>query len=79
MPKSRQVRSLTSELYDLFPDYRAMFNSSANNNNIETLFAVQHQCTMNPWGSGNQLNPDRGPSSLQTDEAQYVGALQAIT
>jgi hypothetical protein len=24
---------------------------------------------MNPWGSGNQMNPDRGPSSLQTDEA----------
>jgi hypothetical protein len=60
---------ITSEQYDLFPDYRAMFNASANNNNIETLFAVQHQCTMNPWGSGNQLNPDRGPGSLQTDEA----------
>ena len=60
---------MESGQYDLFPDYRAMFNSSAHNNNIETLFAVQHQCTMNPWGAGNQLNPDRGPSSLQTDEA----------
>jgi len=67
--KAKAWEVMESEQYDLFPDYRAMFNSSANNNNIETLFAVQHQCTMNPWGSGNQLNPDRGPGSLQTDEA----------
>lgn len=67
--KQKAWEVIDSKQYDLFPDYRAMFNASANNNNIETLFAVQHQCTMNPWGSGNQLNPDRGPSSLQTDEA----------
>jgi len=60
---------IASGQYDLFPDYGAMFNSSANNNNIESIFAVQHQCTMNPWGSGNQMNPDRGPGNLQTDEA----------
>jgi hypothetical protein len=68
--KAKAWEVIESEQYDLFPDYRAMFNSSVNNNNIETLFAVQHQPTMNPWGSGNQLNPDRGPGSLQTDEAQ---------
>lgn len=55
--------------YDLFTDYGAMFNSSANNNNIEALFSVQHQCTGNPWGSGNQMNADRGPGNLQTNEA----------
>lgn len=60
---------ITSGAYDLFQDYAGMFNSSKNNNNIESIFAVQHQCTGNPWGSGNQMNPDRGPSNLQTNEA----------
>ncbi|MFZ0473648.1 MAG: RagB/SusD family nutrient uptake outer membrane protein [Bacteroidales bacterium] len=65
--KAQEV--MTSEYYDLFPDYAGMFNSSANNNNIESIFAIQHQCTGNPWGSGNQMNPDRGPSNMQTDQA----------
>jgi len=60
---------IESNKYDLFPDYAGMFNSSANNNNIESMFAIQHQLTVNPWGSGNQKNPDRGPGNLQTDEA----------
>jgi len=60
---------IDSHHYDLFTDYAAMFNSSANNNNIETLFAVQHQCVQNPWGSGNQLQCDRGPSNLGTDQS----------
>jgi hypothetical protein len=67
--KAKAGEVIASDIYDLFPDYGAMFNSSDNNNNIESLFSVQHQCTMNPWGSGNQMNPDRGPSNLQTDEA----------
>ncbi|HDR90094.1 MAG TPA: RagB/SusD family nutrient uptake outer membrane protein [Bacteroidetes bacterium] len=65
----KALEVIQSEQYDLFPDYRAMFNSSEHNNNIESMFAVQHQPTMNPWGSGNQMNPDRGPSNLQTPEA----------
>lgn len=60
---------IASHQYDLFPDYAGLFNSSANNNNIESMFAVQHQPTGNPWGSANQMNPDRGPSNLQTNEA----------
>jgi hypothetical protein len=60
---------IASGNYDLFTDYRGMFSSSANNNNIEALFSIQHQPTGNPWGSGNQMNPDRGPSNLQTNEA----------
>jgi hypothetical protein len=60
---------ISSGYYDLFPDYQAMFNASANNNNVEALFSIEHQCTGNPWGSGNQMNPDRGPSNLQTNES----------
>lgn len=68
--KAKAWEVMESEYYDLFEgDFGAMFNSSANNNNIEAIFSIQHQCTMNPWGSGNQMNPDRGPSNLQTDEA----------
>ena len=65
--KAKEV--IESGHYDLFADYAGMFNSSKNNNNIESLFSVQHQLTGNPWGSGNQKNPDRGPGNLQTDEA----------
>jgi starch-binding outer membrane protein, SusD/RagB family len=60
---------IASGYFDLFGNYAGMFNSSSNNNNIESLFSIQHPCTMNPWGSGNQMNPDRGPSNLQTSEA----------
>jgi len=65
--KAKEV--INSGNYSLFADYGAMFNSSANNNNSESLFSVQHQLTQNPWGSGNQKNPDRGPSNMQTSEA----------
>lgn len=53
----------------LYPDYAAMFNTSSTNNHIESLFSTQHPATSNPWGSGNQLQPDRGPSNLQTSES----------
>ena len=67
--KKKAQEVIDSRKYDLFADYAGLFNNSANNNNIETLFAIQHQLTGNPWGSGNQKNPDRGPSNMQTDEA----------
>ena len=67
--KAKAWEVMQSGYYDLFDDYAGMFNSSANNNNIESLFAIQHQCTMNPWGSGNQMNPDRAPGNMQTDQA----------
>ncbi len=60
---------IASTHYGLVDDYAGMFNNSAYNNNKESLFSVQHQCTQNPWGSGNQLQCDRGPSNLQTDVA----------
>ena len=67
--KAKAWEVIQSGYYDLMTDYGSMFNTSANNNNIEAIFSIQHQCTMNPWGSGNQMNPDRGPSNLQTNEA----------
>ena len=54
---------VSTELYD------DMFNSSSMNNNIESIFAIQYQLTQNPWGAGNQLQCDRGPSNLNTSES----------
>lgn len=50
-------------------NYAKMFNSSSMNNNIESIFAIQYQLTQNPWGAGNQLQCDRGPSNLNTSES----------
>jgi hypothetical protein len=74
---------IASNKYNLFGNYGAMFNSSANNNNIESLFSIQHQLTGNPWGSGNQKNPDRGPANLQTSEANmwelYIPSMDILS
>ncbi|MGB3005842.1 MAG: RagB/SusD family nutrient uptake outer membrane protein [Chitinophagaceae bacterium] len=67
--KAKALEVMNSLKYDLVTDFAGMFNSSANNNNKESLFSIQHQLTGNPWGSGNQKNPDRGPGNLQTAEA----------
>lgn len=81
--KAKAKEVMDSQKYGLFPDYAGMFNSSTNNNNIETLFAVQHQLTGNPWGSGNQKNPDRGPGNLQTSEASmwelYIPSIDILS
>ena len=65
--KAKEV--IDSKKYDLVADYGGMFTSSAYNNNIESLFSIQHQLTGNPWGSASQKQCDRGPSNLQTTEA----------
>jgi len=67
--KAKTLEVINSKQYELVDDYAGMFNSSSLNNNKESIFSIQHQLTGNPWGSGNQKNPDRGPSNLQTDEA----------
>ena len=67
--KAKALEVMNSNQYELVADYAGMFNSSSFNNNKESLFSVQHQLTGNPWGSGSQKNPDRGPSNMQTDEA----------
>lgn len=74
---------ISSGKYALSTDYAGMFNSSSNNNNTESLFSIQHQLTGNPWGSGNQKNPDRGPSNLQTSEANmwelYIPSMDILS
>jgi hypothetical protein len=39
--------------------------------------------TGNPWGSGNQKNPDRGPANMQTSEASmwelYIPSMDMLT
>lgn len=81
--KAKALEVINSGKFDLFANYGAMFNSSSNNNNIESLFSIQHQLTGNPWGSGNQKNPDRGPSNLQTAEANmwelYIPSMDVLT
>jgi hypothetical protein len=81
--KAKALEVMNSNKYDLFADYAGMFNSSANNNHIESLFSIQHQLTGNPWGSGNQKNPDRGPGNLQTAEANmwelYIPSMDMLT
>jgi hypothetical protein len=67
--KAKALEVINSKQYELEDDYAGMFNSSSFNNNKESLFSIQHQLTGNPWGSGSQKNPDRGPSNMQTDEA----------
>jgi starch-binding outer membrane protein, SusD/RagB family len=78
--KAQEV--IDSQKYGLFSNYGALFNTSSNNNNIESLFSIQHQLTQNPWGAANQMNPDRGPSDLQTSEASmwslYVPSLSIL-
>lgn len=61
---------IASNKYSLFPDYAALFNTSSNNNNSESLFAIQHALNgSSPWGGPSLLQPDFGPSNLATKEA----------
>lgn len=59
--KAKEV--IDSELYGLFNDYFGMFSKSANNNNIETLFALQWVIS-NEWGSQNSMQAYIAPSNL---------------
>jgi len=67
--KAKALEVINSGKYMLVNDYAGMFNNSKNNNNAECLFSIQHQLAGNPWGTGNQKQPDRGPGNLQTTEA----------
>jgi starch-binding outer membrane protein, SusD/RagB family len=79
--KAQEV--ISSGKYGLFPDYAGLFNSSANNNNIESLFAIQHALSgSSPWGGPSLLQPDYGPSNMSTSEANmwelYVPSLDLL-
>jgi starch-binding outer membrane protein, SusD/RagB family len=54
---------IQSNKYDLFPDYAGMFNKSANNNNIESLFALQWM-TVGDWGVQNTIQAFMAPGNL---------------
>lgn len=59
--KAKEV--IDSEKYGLFDDYFGMFSSSANNNNIESLFSLQWVIS-NEWGSQNSMQAYLAPSNL---------------
>jgi hypothetical protein len=54
---------IASNKYDLFPDYAGMFNKSANNNNQESLFALQWM-TVGDWGVQNTIQAFVAPGNL---------------
>jgi starch-binding outer membrane protein, SusD/RagB family len=61
---------IASGKYNLVSDYASLFNTSATNNSVESLFAIQHALNgSSPWGGPSLLQPDFGPSNLATKEA----------
>lgn len=64
---------INSGKHALVSNYYGMFVEQAMDNNVESLFSIQHQFAQDPWGTGNLKNADRGPSVLQTAEASMWG------
>ncbi len=61
---------IASNKYDLLPNYASLFNSSANNNSVESIFAIQHAMNgSSPWGGPSLMQPDFGPGNLATKES----------
>ncbi|MBC7872494.1 MAG: RagB/SusD family nutrient uptake outer membrane protein [Ferruginibacter sp.] len=54
---------IASNKFQLFPDYHAMFSASVNNNNSESLFALQW-VNSSQWGSQNSLQAYTAPANL---------------
>lgn len=54
---------IKSGKYSLFQDYAGMFNTAKNNNNSESLFALQHVIS-NEWGSQSTFQSYRAPGNL---------------
>jgi hypothetical protein len=54
---------IASNKYQLFPDYFGMFSSSSNNNNVESLFALQW-VNSSTWGTQNSLQAYTAPANL---------------
>lgn len=67
--KTKAQEVINSGKYSLVSDYNGMFTKASMNNNAESIFAIQHQFAVDPWGTGNIKNPDRGASNLRTAEA----------
>lgn len=60
--KAKAGEVIASGKYDLFPDYQGMFTKSVNNNNIESLFALQW--AIFNYGSQNSIQAYRAPGNL---------------
>ena len=56
-------RVISSGQYDLYPDYMQMFTSSAANNNVESLFALQWIAS-GGYGYANPIQVYAAPSTL---------------
>ena len=54
---------ISSNKYSLFNDYFGMFSASANNNNSESLFALQW-VNSSQWGTQNSIQAYTAPSNL---------------
>jgi starch-binding outer membrane protein, SusD/RagB family len=54
---------MSSNLYDLYPDYQKMFTSSSANNNVESLFALQW-IAEGGYGFANPIQVYAAPSTL---------------
>ncbi len=67
--KAKSLEVINSGKYRLVSDYNGMFTKASMNNNEESLFSIQHQFAVDPWGTGNIKNPDRGAGNLRTAEA----------
>jgi len=60
--KAKAGEVIASGKYDLFPDYQGMFTKSVNNNNIESLFALQW--AIFSYGTQNSIQAYRAPGNL---------------
>ncbi|GAA4402633.1 RagB/SusD family nutrient uptake outer membrane protein [Nibrella viscosa] len=80
--KAKALEVIQSGKYSLVSDYNGMFTKASLNNNVESLFSIQHQFSQDPWGTGNIKNPDRGPGNLRTAEADawemYVPSISIL-
>ncbi|MEN9570192.1 MAG: hypothetical protein RL172_1423 [Bacteroidota bacterium] len=61
--KEKALQVINSGKYDLYPDYKKMFTSSAANNNIESLFALQWVAS-GGYSYANAIQAYAGPSTL---------------
>ncbi|WP_069659573.1 RagB/SusD family nutrient uptake outer membrane protein [Arcticibacter eurypsychrophilus] len=61
--KKEASEVMASGKYDLYPDYEKMFTSSAANNNVESLFALQW-IAGGGYGYANAVNAYAAPSTL---------------
>lgn len=75
--KAKANEVIQSNRYDLFPDYAGMFNKSANNNNVESLFALQWM-TVGDWGVQNTIQAFVAPGNLLVNGDGWSAVVPSI-